>query len=141
MSATITLTGNVGADPSTHTFDNGNSVTSFPVGVSQGYYDQSRQWVDQGTMWVDVECAPGAAKQLPWVGKGVRVVVSGSLSQRSFTRKDGTQGTRLRVWATTLGFLNKTNDQQQQPAPQQTQAGSPWGGGNAVQGGYGAYGA
>lgn len=136
----VCLQGNVGADPVTHTFDNGNSVTSFPVGVSQGYYDQSHQWVDQGTMWVDVECAPGAAKQLPWVGKGVRVLVYGLLSQRSFTRKDGTQGTRLRLYAQALGFLNKTNDQQQQTAPQQTQA-SPWGGGNAVQGGYGAYGA
>ncbi|NEG95987.1 hypothetical protein CS006_10510 [Bifidobacterium primatium] len=111
MAVNTCLQGNVGAEPVTRTFNNGNSVTTFRVGVNQGYYDQSRQWVDQGTMWVEVECSPSAAVQLPWVHKGSRVLVYGLLSQRLYKKKDGTDGSSLRLYAQALGFVHSRKGQ------------------------------
>lgn len=128
MAVNICFQGNVGGEPNTRTFQNGSSVTTFSVAVSQGYFDQSHQWVDQGTMWIDVECAPGAAKQLPFVHKGVRVLVTGLLSQRFWTDKQGAERSSLRCYARALGFINKPQ-QQGQPAPaQQAASGDPWAG-------------
>ena len=137
MVVNVSLVGNVGRDPETRTFQNGNSLTTFSVGVSQGYFDQSRQWQDQGTMWVDVECiTPQAKAQLPWVVKGARVHITGLLQQRFFTKKDGAQGSSLKVAAQALSFLHKKDEQQMiQPAgyapaaPASAQTGDPWAGG------------
>lgn len=121
MAVNIAFKGNVGKDPETHTFQNGNSVTTFSVGVSQGYFDQSHQWQDQGTMWITVECSPTAAQQLPYVRKGAKVLVTGLLSQRFYTKKDGSQGSELRVYAQALGFQHR--QQQNNAGTQQPQQG------------------
>lgn len=127
MAVNICFQGNVGGEPQTRTFNNVSSVTTFSVAVSQGYFDQSHQWVDNGTMWIDVECAPGAAKQLPFVHKGVRVIVNGLLSQRFWTDKQGAERSTLRCYAQALGFINKTQQQgQPAPAPQTAAHGDPW---------------
>ncbi|KAB5608390.1 single-stranded DNA-binding protein [Bifidobacterium jacchi] len=123
MAVNVTFAGNVGRDPETRTFQNGHSLTTFSVGVSQGYFDTSRQWVDQGTMWVTVECSPTAARQLPYVAKGARVLVTGLLSQRFYQKKDGSQGSELRCYAHALGFLHKPQQQGQQSQPSQQAAG------------------
>lgn len=144
MAVNISLVGNVGRDPETKTFQNGNSLTTFSVGVSQGYYDQSRQWQDQGTMWVDVECiTPQAKAQLPWVTKGSRVHITGLLQQRFFTKKDGSQGSSLKVAAQTLSFLHKKDEMQQgggyaapggyAPAASTPPASDPWSNGGGYQ--------
>lgn len=130
MGANVTFTGNVGRDPETRSFDNGRSLTTFSVGVSQGYYDQQNQWHDQGTMWITVECSPTAARQLPYVHKGVRLLVNGRLSQRFYQKKDGSQGSELRVYADAIGFLHKKDEQPQTGGftggqPQQP-ASDPW---------------
>ena len=86
MAVNVNLVGNVGKDPETRNFPSGGSVTSFTVGVSQGYFDKRNQWQDQGTMWLEVEpITQGAKSQLQYVHKGDKVHVSGLLSQRFFT--------------------------------------------------------
>lgn len=118
MAVNVSLVGNVGRDPETKTFQNGNTLTTFSVGVSQGYFDQSRQWQDQGTMWLDVECiTPQAKNQLPWVMKGARVHITGLLQQRFFQKKDGSQGSSLKVAAQALSFLHKKDEQQMMQQP------------------------
>lgn len=114
MAVSVNLVGNVGKDPETKTFQNGGSVTSFTVGVSQGYFDKRNQWQDQGTMWLEVEpITQGAKSQLQYVHKGDKVHVSGLLSQRFFTRNDGTPGSALRVAAQTLSFIHRQPKDQQ----------------------------
>lgn len=136
MAVNITFKGNVGKDPETYTFQNGHSLTTFSVGVAQGYFDQQHQWQDQGTMWITVECSPTAAQHLPWVRKGAKVIVTGLLSQRFYTKKDGSQGSELRVYAQALGFQHKQQQQQDSggqppqqggytPQPQQQQPAPP----------------
>lgn len=118
MAVNVALVGNVGKDPQTRTFNNGKSITTFSVGVSQGYFDQQNQWVDQGTMWLDVEpITRQAQEQVPYVTKGAKVVVTGLLSQRFYTDKQGNNASSLKVAAHAIGFLHKP--QQQAPVQQQ----------------------
>lgn len=134
MSMQVTFTGNAGSDPETRDFNNGGSVTSIPVAVSQGYFDKARNWVDQGTMWIDVEATTDRGReQIQAARKGSKLLVTGLLQQRSYTTRDGREATALRCRATGVGILHKntqdTPSQSPQPASDTqswSQADDPW---------------
>ena len=108
MSVQVTFTGNAGRDPETRNFNNGGNVTSIPVAVSQGYFDKSNSWVDQGTMWIDVEAtAEYTAAQIQSAAKGSKLLVTGTLQQRQYTARDGREATALKCRATAVGMLHK----------------------------------
>lgn len=130
MSVQVTFTGNAGRDPENRTFNNGGNVTSIPVAVSQGYFDKSNNWVDQGTMWIDVEAtAEYTAAQIQSAAKGSKLLVTGTLQQRQYTARDGREATALRCRATAVGILHK-NTQPTSSQPPQSQSWSstddPW---------------
>ena len=134
MSVQVTFTGNAGRDPQTRSFSNGGTVTSIPVAVSQGYFDKSNNWVDQGTMWIDVEASSEyTAEQIQAAAKGSKLLVTGTLQQRQYTARDGREATALRCRATAVGILHKNTvgapTQSSQPATVQqpwSQADDPW---------------
>lgn len=106
MAVNISCVGNVGKDPETHTFNNGSTKTSFSLAVSQGYMDNGN-WVDQGTMWLEVTpITRQASSQLAHIHKGDRILVTGLLSQR-FWDKDGVQHNMLQIAAHAIGKLVK----------------------------------
>lgn len=112
MSVQVTFTGNAGRDPETRNFNNGGSVTSIPVAVSQGYFDKSNNWVDQGTMWIDVEAtAEYTAAQIQSAAKGSKLLVTGTLQQRQYTTRDGREATALRCRSTAVGILHKNTSE------------------------------
>lgn len=124
MSAYITFTGNAGRDPETRQFNNGGSITSIPVAINQGYYDKAHNWVDQGTMWIDVEAsADNIAAQIQAASKGSKLVVAGSLQQRTFTTRDGRDATALKCRATAVCILPKNTAETAAPA---SQSDDPW---------------
>lgn len=111
---TIEFTGNVGKDPETHTYSNGNTTTTINVAVTPSY-QKNGQWVEKETMWFQITPITNSAKaQIPYITKGARVVVNGQLS--TFTKEDNTK--YLQVAARTIGILH--TGQQQAPAPQTT---------------------
>lgn len=124
MSVQVTFTGNAGRDPETRSFNNGGSVTSIPVAVSQGYFDKSNNWVDQGTMWIDVEAsAEYTAAQIQSAAKGSKLLVTGTLQQRAYTARDGREATALHCRATAVGILHKnTQDIPSKPSASGTQS-------------------
>lgn len=127
MSVQVTFTGNAGQDPETRTFNNGGSVTSIPVAVSQGYFDKSNNWVDQGTMWIDVEAtADYTAAQIQAAAKGSKLLVTGTLQQRQYTARDGREATALRCRATAVGILHKNTAQGSSPASQPAGGQQSW---------------
>ena len=134
MPVQVTFTGNAGRDPETRSFNNGGSVTSIPVAVSQGYFDKANNWVDQGTMWIDVEAtAEYTAAQIQSAAKGSKLLVTGTLQQRQYTTRDGREATALKCRATAVGILHKNTSgaptQSSQPATGQqswTPADDPW---------------
>lgn len=134
MSVQITFAGNAGKDPQTRNFNNGGTVTSIPVAVSQGYFDKSNNWVDQGTMWISVEASTDyTAAQIQAAAKGSKLLITGTLQQRQYTARDGREATALRCRATAVGILHKNTSgdptQSSQPATGQqswSQADDPW---------------
>lgn len=127
MSVQVTFTGNAGRDSETRTFNNGGSVTSIPVAVSQGYFDKSNNWVDQGTMWIDVEAtAEYTAAQIQSAAKGSKLLVTGTLQQRQYTARDGREATALRCRATAVGILHKNTSGAVPQASQPTSGQQSW---------------
>jgi single-strand DNA-binding protein len=86
----VFLVGNLGRDPDLRTFPNGTQVCKFTLGVSRAVkVDGSYQYA---TDWFHVTCFNKTAERLAAQGhKGLRVFVSGSLRNNSYTRKDGTE--------------------------------------------------
>lgn len=127
MSVQVTFTGNAGSDPETRNFNNGGSITTIPVAVSQGYFDKSHNWVDQGTMWIDVEATAGyTAAQIQAARKGSKLLVTGVLQQRQYTTRDGREATALKCRATGVGILHKNAQDAPSQASQPASGTQSW---------------
>ena len=91
---TLTITGNLTADPELR-FTAGTAVAAFTVAASRRVYDQaSGQWQDGDTLflrcsaWRDL--ADHATESLT---KGMRVIVTGRLKQRTYETPEGEKRT------------------------------------------------
>ena len=96
--ASITLVGNIVADPELRYTQSGAAVAQFSVASTPRIFDkQSNEWRDGETVFLRVsvwrEWAEGAADELY---KGDSVIVQGKLKQRSF-EKDGQKRTVYEV--------------------------------------------
>lgn len=134
MAIGVSFAGNCGGEPETRLFNNGSSTT-FSVAVSQGYFDQSHQWVDQGTAWVRVRPVGKMAQaQMSSISKGVKVLIVGTLKVCEYTDKDGAKRMSLDVAARHIGIAqsSQSNTTQSTPTAQPTQ--DPWGAPNNAQG-------
>jgi single-strand DNA-binding protein len=102
---TLTITGNLTADPELRFTGTGIGVAAFTVAASRRVYDQaSGQWQDGDTLflrcsaWRDL--AEHAAETLE---KGMRVIVTGRLKQRSYETGEGDKRTVYEVDVEDLG--------------------------------------
>ena len=85
------LSGHLGRDPELRSV-NGDQVLSFSIGVSVGPRD------NQETMWVDCSIWGKRAVGLqPYLGKGMKVTVSGAIKLGEYTTKDGAIRTQLKM--------------------------------------------
>jgi single-strand DNA-binding protein len=102
---TLTITGNLTADPDLRFTGTGTAVAAFTVAASRRVYDQaSGQWQDGDTLflrcsaWRDL--ADHAAESLT---KGTRVIVTGRLKQRSYETPEGDKRTVYELDVEDLG--------------------------------------
>ena len=102
---TLTITGNLTGDPELRFTGTGAAVAAFTVAASRRVYDQaSGQWQDGDTLflrcsaWRDL--ADHAAESLT---KGMRVIVTGRLKQRSYETAEGDTRTVYEVDVEDLG--------------------------------------
>lgn len=111
------FTGNIGNDAEQRFTPNGDSVVSFSVGVKSGYGDKAT------TTWA--RCSMFGKRGdsvLPYLNKGQLVGVSGELSAREWTDRDGLKRTSIEVRVTDLTLLGRRDGSTQQAAssaPQQ----------------------
>jgi len=78
----ITVAGQLGRDAEIRTMPNGDQVASFSVADSQGK--------DKPTIWWNAQLfGKRAASLQPYLVKGQSVTVTGSVSEREWTDKDG----------------------------------------------------
>lgn len=95
-----TVTGNVGKQPESKVTSTGKAMATFSVASSF-----TPKNGEPRTTWVDVVCFDEQAEQVAErVSKGDRVCVTGRLELEKYTRKDGTEGSALRMVADEIGL-------------------------------------
>jgi single-strand DNA-binding protein len=81
------LVGTLGRDAE-HKQVNGSGLITFPVAIDQSYKKKDGERVSK-TLWVDVNIWADAQGLLKVLKKGAVLFVSGEISARAFTSKDG----------------------------------------------------
>lgn len=102
---TLTIVGNLTADPELRTISTGAVVCSFTIASTpRAYNRQSGQWEDGQALfmrcsaWRDL--ADHCARSL---AKGVRVIARGRLQQRSYQAQDGSNRTVVEMQVDEIG--------------------------------------
>jgi single-strand DNA-binding protein len=102
---TITVVGNLTADPELRFTSAGVAVLDFTVASTPRVYDrESGEWKDDNTLFLRCnlwrQAAENAARSLT---KGTRVIVQGRLKQRSFETKEGDKRTVVELDVDAIG--------------------------------------
>jgi single-strand DNA-binding protein len=102
---TITVVGNLTADPDLRHTSAGVAVLDFTVASTPRIYDrESGEWKDDDTLFLRCsvwrQAAENAAQSLT---KGTRVIVHGRLRQRSFETKEGDKRTVVELDVDAIG--------------------------------------
>jgi single-strand DNA-binding protein len=97
----VTLTGNVTADPELRFTPSGQAVGSFTVAQTPRRFDRdTNKYVDGDTVFMRVSVWRDQAEQVAAsIKKGNRVVVTGTLLQRSYEDREGNKRTSIEVRA------------------------------------------
>ena len=113
----ITIAGQLGKDAETRYLPNGDPVASFSVADSQGK--------EKPTIWWSCQLFGKRAESLaPYLVKGQAVTVTGNVTEREYTDKNGNQRKSMDVRVSDLA-LQGGKREAQAPAPQQRQAARP----------------
>ncbi|WP_306874248.1 single-stranded DNA-binding protein [Arthrobacter bambusae] len=102
---TITVIGNLTADPELKFSPSGSAVANFTVASTPRTFDrQSNEWKDGETLFLRAsvwrEAAENVAESLT---KGMRVIVSGRLKSRSYETKEGEKRTVIEIEVEEVG--------------------------------------
>ena len=82
--------GNLGRDPETRTFQNGDKVTNLRVAVSEKWKDKNTGERKERTEWVSVAVfGPLAGIAEQYLRKGSKVFLSGKMQTRKFQDQSG----------------------------------------------------
>lgn len=101
---TIELTGHLGGDPELRFTPNGVPVVDLRVATTRRF-KVGEEWQDGETLWFEVSVWKQAAEHAAAsLHKGDKVMVKGRLTQKSWTRDDGTISTKLVIDATGVGI-------------------------------------
>jgi single-strand DNA-binding protein len=137
----ITVIGNLTADPELRFTPSGVAVCNFTVATTPRQFDKSaNEWRDGETMFLPCgvwrEAAENVAESFR---KGMRVIVSGRLKSRTFETKDGDKRTVIELDAEEVGpslryataqvrRTQRTGGQGQPAGGQPAAGGNDWGG-------------
>ncbi len=101
---TVTLVGNVTRDPELKFTNGGKAVVKFGLAVSRRVRNvQTQEW-DERVSFFDVSAWDTLAQNIATsVKKGYRVVVTGSLEQRSWQTESGDKRSAVEVRADAVG--------------------------------------
>ena len=104
MSSITTLVGNLTRDPEIRYTRDGQASTVLGVAVNRRWQDrETREWEEQ-TSFVDVVCWRDLAENVALsLAKGMRVVVSGRLEQRTWETEEGERRSKIEVVADEIG--------------------------------------
>lgn len=96
----ITMVGNLVADPELRFTGSGKAVVSLRVACSERKKDASGVWIDGDSTFLNVNAWNETAENITTtLTKGDTIVVTGRLKQRSYQAKDGSERTVFEVEA------------------------------------------
>jgi single-strand DNA-binding protein len=103
MSASaVTITGNLTGDPELKVFESGSKV-SFGVAVNYYWNDQKGERQEKTSFFNVVAWKQLADDAAEVLSKGMRVIVTGRLEQRSYQDKEGNNRTVVEITAEDIG--------------------------------------
>jgi single-strand DNA-binding protein len=104
MSNTTTITGNLTREPEIRYTKEGQATALLGVAVNRRWQDRSTQEWQESTSFFDVVCWRDLAENVALsLSKGMRVVVTGRLEQRSWESDDGNHRTKVESVADEVG--------------------------------------
>jgi single-strand DNA-binding protein len=111
-SATVVLAARLGRDPEVSFKGEGNAMCRFTACVTTGFGEREAQ------TWYDVTAWGKTAEFVGQYAKtGAKVAVTGELSMRAYTKKDGTTGHSLDVKAYSVDLLDSKTEGTAQERP------------------------
>lgn len=114
------FSGNLGKDAESRFTPSGDAVVQFSVGVKSGYGDKATTTWARCAMW-----GKRGEAVAQYLTKGQLVGISGEVTLREFTNKEGNKQSSLEVRVNDLTLLGKREGEQQAPratsAPAQRQ--------------------
>jgi single-strand DNA-binding protein len=138
---TITIIGNLVNDPELRYTPTGQAVATFRVASTPRFMDrQTNEWKDGDSLFLSCNVWRQAAENVAEsLQRGMRVIVSGRLRQRSYETKEGEKRTVYEVEVDEVGpSLRNASAKVNRSA--RSGAGSGFGGGQSGSGGQGGYG-
>ena len=108
------FTGNLGNDCEQRFTPGGDSVVSFSVGVKSGFGDKATTTWARCQIW-----GKRGESVMPCLTKGQLVGVSGEVTNREYTDKDGNKRTSLDVRVNDVTLLGKKDGAERQSEPRQ----------------------
>lgn len=135
---TITVIGNLTADPELRFTQSGVAVASFTIASTPRTFDkQSNEWKDGEALFMRCSIWRDAAENVAEsLEKGSRVIAQGRLKQRSFTDREGHQRTSIELDVDEIGPSLKYATAKPNKVQRNKQGGG-FGGGAPQGGGYG----
>ncbi|QKY80000.1 ssDNA-binding protein [Gordonia phage Clawz] len=105
IDSTITIVGNLTADPSLRFDPQGQPQVKFSVAVTRRRYDRHKQdWVDADTTFIVCELWGAPAENVASsLHKGQRVIVSGKLQTKRWTTKNNENRERMELRVDDIG--------------------------------------
>jgi len=102
---TITVIGNITGDPELRFTPSGAAVANFTVASTPRQFDrQSNEWKDGETLFMRCSVWRDAAENVAEsLARGTRVIVSGRLTSRSYTTKEGEKRTVVEMEVDEVG--------------------------------------
>lgn len=102
---TITIVGNLTSDPELRWTQSGKAVVNFRIACNDRKKDEAGNWVDGDTTFLDVTSWRAPSAIADTCKKGSKVVVFGTLKQRTYETKDGNSKTVYEVVAEEVATL------------------------------------
>ena len=115
MSNAITITGNLTREPEIRYTKEGQATAQLGVAVNRRWQDRTTQEWQEATSFFDVVCWRDLAENVALsLSKGMRVIVTGRLDQRSWEIEDGEHRSKVEITADEIGpsLLFATTDVQ-----------------------------
>ena len=104
MSNTTTITGNLTREPEIRYTKEGQATTQLGVAVNRRWQDRTTNEWQEATSFFDVVCWRDLAENVALsLTKGMRVVVTGRIEQRSWETDDGEHRSKVEIVADEIG--------------------------------------